>query len=260
MFTRTILFAGVAASLINLAIPSFAEAQAPTFGVQATAETSLAASGTYNKVDDNQPGGTFAAATSDPAGLQFYNGYGQVYGDALSEADAEPGRLHAVAKAESSTVTAKAFGNAVPYAVSYARYYDVLTVESASLPVGTPVKLTFRSDVDVLLSYTGNYDGSINLTLNIGAATATSKWEHKYTGTHNEVYTPLIVVNTTVGARLKVDGTLRAIARAVWFSPGPNYGANVSFTADAALLLESASQDVTLRADSGAIYTAVNPL
>src|SRR5829696_5579533 len=171
MFTSKNTFAAAALSLLTIGT---ANAQTPTFGVQAMAATS-GYSGTYTDNPGAVSGGQSAGATSDPAGLQFNNGYGLVYGDAAANATAYTHYLYGSAYALADRITATAFANSSPTANTESRWWDYITVRSNTLPNGTVVELVFRNALTTNWTASGVYKGNVYSDLQVGSYSASTQ-------------------------------------------------------------------------------------
>jgi hypothetical protein len=257
MLTRTVkMIAGVVCAMTSFA----AHAQTPYFGVQATAQT-LGYTGTFTNDTGWLPGSAFASALSDPAGVTLTSPYeGSAFADVGSGSQAERGQLHAWATAHTHSVTAKSFNGAAPYGYAYAYGYDTLTVKSDTLAKGTRVTLVFDNVVTLnSWTYTGLFDGYVDMRLQIGAVAAGSRWSmsHRYGG--QSVQAPQVTVQTTVGSRLSVDGKLRVQTKTPYYDPPYGFGGDMRADATATLVLHQATEGVTLQADSGAVYAVAMP-
>lgn len=210
MFAKTSA-ATLTAAFLALTISGVAHAQTPTFGVQATAQT-LGFTGTYADNPGPIAGGVSAAAASNPPGLQFNNGYGLVYAEAEAAADAAPGRLYSKGRGLADRITATAFPNSHPTGWSESRFYDVLTVESDTLPAGTDVTLVFQNAVELANPDpvgSGIYRGYVYTSLLVNSVSVYTQWNVADTTQPGVLQSPQLTVKTKVGARLRIDCKLR---------------------------------------------------
>ena len=246
MFSKKTFAATLALSFLAIGA---AQAQTYTYGVDVMASTSgLAGSGFDNPAAVS--GGLSLSATSDPAGIQFNNGYGLVYADAASQTTASAHYLSASVYALADRITATAFTNSSPQGNTEARWWDYVTIRSNSYPNGTPVEIVFRSAVTTNRVSTGVYSGNVYAELRVGgySASTTSRFDSTYGTT--EVPGPEIRVKTTVGARLSLDSKLRAYGRAYYFAPGPLYDGEISIDTSAEIQMDPGTLDVQVEYDS----------
>lgn len=247
MLSRRTLIAGLAiTALMGLAGPGTAQ----TFAVKAEAATG-GHTGTYS---DSQTGTTWASAQSDPAGVQFNNGYGLVYADTAAASASAQGHLSGQASATATRITATAFTNSNPYGNFNTQFTDYITVKSDSLPAGTPVTLVFRHEVGLAWQGGGNYTGSLYSSLRVGGVTVSTRWDKTQKTADPGVASQTLTVQTTVGSRLSMTGILRGQATARYFEPGPSYSGWLQIEGTAGAILESATPGVTVVADSGHDY------
>lgn len=250
MSTRkmTLLAGAFAASTILFAAGA-AQAQTPTFGVQAMAATS-GYSGTYTDNPGVVAGGQSTGADSDPAGLQYNNGYGLVYGDAAAHATAYTHYLYGGVDVLADRITATAFGNASPTGNTESRYYDTITVRSNSLPNGTVVELVFRNALTTSWTASGVYSGNVYSELRVGAYSAStqSKMDSRWGTT--EVPGPELRIKVTVGNRYSLQSKLRVYGRAYYFTQGPIYDGAITIESAAEVQMDPGMQDVWLEFDS----------
>lgn len=246
MFTRKITFAAAALSLLTIGA---ANAQTPTFGVDALASTS-GYSGTYSDDPAAVAGGQSTSATSDPEGLQYNNGYGLVYGDAAANTTAQIQYLYGSSYALADRQTATAFGNSSPTANTESRFWDYITVRSNSLPNGTVVELVFRNALTTNWTASGVYNGNVYSELRVGgySASTTSKMDSIWGTT--EVPGPELRIKLTVGSRYSLSSKLRTYARARYFTQGPIYDGVISIDTASELQMDPGTQDVYLEYDS----------
>lgn len=255
MFTRaTALTALLALSGLGLA----ASAQAQTFGVETDAET-LGYPGCYYDTT-YLPSATFVSSVSDPAGATVGNStYGTMFADVGASGEARQAELHAQASAHSQQINAKpGFSGTAPYGYGYAYAFDRLTVKSNSLPKGTPVTIVFGNQVDLnAWTYTGLYDGYIDMSLQIGTATAHSRWSASYLYGVTASAAPQITVQSTVGSQFSVTGKLRAQAKVFYWDGTVGFGGDIHADATARLVIRDIPAGVTLQSDSGIAYPVV---
>jgi hypothetical protein len=248
----------VLAAAVTLTTFAAAPAAAQTYyyyGVHSTSET-LGYPGTFTDNSQLQEGGLFADSMSDPQGATMSApSYATLYADVAAVSEAQHGVLRVQASGHAKVVSGTNVSGTAPYGNAFARFYDRLTVTSNVLPKGTPVRIVFGNDVQVhRWDRVGTYDGYIEMTLQIGAGTARSRWSSHYLYGDTEAVTPQLVINTTVGSRLSVDGRMRSMAK-VFYKVGTN-GDNHS-DATARLVIREIPEGVTLQADSGVVYPFV---
>jgi hypothetical protein len=245
-----------ALSISCFAFAGAAHAQTGYFGVEATAQT-LGYAGTFTDNSGLLP--LFADALSDPAGVTLSSPtYGSAYADVGAAAQAEPALLHTWASAHTHPVIGNSFSSSAPYGYGYAHFYDRLTVKSDTLPAGTPVTIVFGNVVDrATWSYTGYYDGYIDMRLQIGVATAMSRWTASYLYGNTAVDTPLVTVTTKVGSQLSVDAKLRVQAKAMYYDPSHLFTTDINADATASLVVREIPTGVTLVSQSGVTYPVV---
>lgn len=235
-----------------------ASANAQTFGVETDAET-LGYPGTY--YDEHYlPSATFVSSVSDPASAVINSTYyGSMSADVGGWGEARQAELHAKASAHIQTINAKpGFYGGAPYGYGYAYAFDRLTVKSDSLPKGTPVTIVFGNQVDLdTWTYTGLYDGYIDMQLQIAAATAHSRWTASYLYGVTASEAPLVTVKTTVGSTFSVTGKLRAQAKAFYWDNTVGFGGDIQADATARLVIRDIPAGVTLQSDSGIAYPVV---
>lgn len=257
MFSKTFqTIAGLTFALALTAASRPAAAQPVTFWVSATAATN-GYPGTSNHFTGALNNQTWAYAESDPAGLQFgQNAAQQLYADVGAHSSAAPAELHAQTSLHALRINAGSFPSS-PTASTEGRFVDAITVVGLGIPNGTPVTLTFRNTIDVAWQGTSLYDGYVSSNTQIGAVSASSRWDVAYNKTLLPVLSPQLLVKTTVGSRLQLGGRLNTFARGSYFVPGPSYDGTLDLDVTATLRLESATADVTLVADSGADYNPI---
>jgi hypothetical protein len=256
MFTRnTVLAAALTLTTFGFATAP-AQAQTYYYGVQSTSQT-LGYVGTYTDDSGWQPGGVFADTLSDPAGATMSStGYATIYADVASSSEAQQGELHASASSHAHVVSGTNVPNATePYGSAYSFFRDRLTVKSDVLPAGTPVTIVFGNDVTIdQWNRIGTYSGYVDMTLQIAAGAARSRWSTSYIYGDTTAVAPQLVIKTTVGSKLSVDAKLRILAKT-------SYKLNVSgdhqVDATARLVINEIPEGVTLQADSGTVYPIV---
>jgi hypothetical protein len=248
------LTAVLALSSLGLA----ASAQAQTFGVETDAET-LGYTGCYNSTQ-YLPSSTYVTSVADPAAATIVSPYyGSMLADVGASGEARPAELHAQASGHTENLNAKAgFYSAPSYGYGYAHSFDHLTVKSDSLPKGTAVTIVFGNQVDLnTWTYKGLYDGYIDMSLQIGAGTAHSRWTASYLYGVTTSEAPQITVKTTVGSQLSVDGKLRAQARVFYWDNPVGFGGDIQADATARIVVRDIPAGVTLQSESGAVYPVV---
>ena len=253
MFIRT----AVLTTLLALTGLGAASAQAVYFGVETDAET-LGYPGCYNSTT-YLPNATFVSSVADPAGATLTSPYyGSMFVDVGASAEASQPELHAQAIAHSESINARSgFSGSAPYGYGYAHSFDRVTVKSDSLPKGTPVTIVFGNQVDInTWTYSGLYDGYIDMSLQIGAGTAHSRWTASYLYGVTTSEAPRITVKTTVGAQFSIDGKLRAQAK-VLYVDGRTFGGDIHADATARIVVLDIPAGVTLESVSGAVYPVV---
>lgn len=248
----------VLAAALTLTTFGFATAQAQIYyyGVHSTSQT-LGHTGTYTDDSQLQPGGLFADTLSDPQGATMSApGYATLYADTAAGSEARQAELHASASSHAHVVSGTNIGgNSAPYGHAYARFYDRLTVKSDVLPAGTPVTIVFGNDVEVhQWNRVGAYDGYIDMTLQIAAGTARSRWSSSYLYGDTAAVAPELRIQTTVGSRLSVDAKLRVQAKTFFRI---NLSGDIQADATARLVIRDIPEGVTLEADSGVVYPVV---
>lgn len=247
MFTRKTTFA--TAFAISFLMTGAAHAQTPTFGVQVLASTS-GNSGTYSDNPGTLPGGQAISAASDPAGLLYNNGYGNVYGDAAASATSYTHLLYANVYAFADRISATAFGNASPTANTEGRYYDYITVRSNSLPNGTEVEVVFRNALTTEWDATNNYSGSIYSELRVGGYSASTTSRMDSTWGTTVVAGPEFRAKLKVGSRYSLNAKLRLYGRAFYFAPGPIWDGMITIETAAEVQMDPNGHDVWLAYDS----------
>ena len=247
MFTRKITFAATFA--LSLLTIGTANAQTATFGVEAMAATS-GYSGTYTDNPGPVAGGQAASASSDPAGLQYYNGYGQVYGNAASVATAYTHYLYGNVDVLADNISATAFGNASPTGNTESRWWDYITVRSNTLPNGTLVELVFRNALTTNWTASGVYKGNVFSELQVGGYSASTQSRMDSTWGTTEVPGPELRIKLKVGSRYSLNSKLRVFGRAFYFTQGPIYDGQINIETAAEVQMDPGTQDVWLDYDS----------
>jgi len=247
MFTRKITFAATFA--LSLLTIGTASAQTPTFGVEAMAATS-GYSGTYTDNPGPVSGGQSTGATADPAGLQYNNGYGLVYGDAAANATAYTHYLYGSAYALADRISATAFPNTSPTGNTESHWWDYITVRSNSLPNGTVVELVFRNVLTTNWTASGVYKGNVWSELRVGAYSASTQSKMDSTWGTTEVPGPELRIKLTVGSRYSLSSKLRVYGRAFYFTQGPIYDGQINIETAAEVQMDPGTQDVWLDFDS----------
>lgn len=249
MITRKLTFLAGAIAAMTLLTVGTASAQTFTYGVQATASTS-GFSGTYSDYPGAVSGGKATSASSDPAGIQFNNGYGLVYADAVASATANSRYLYADVDALADRITATAFGNSSPTSNTESRYWDYITVRSNSLPNGTVVEVVFRNAQTTNWTGSGVYSGNIYSEIRVGgySASTTSRMDSTYGTT--EVPGPEVRAKLTVGNRYSIQSKLRLYGRAFYFAPGPIYDGAIQISTSAEVQMDPGTLDVWFDYDS----------
>ncbi|HEV7507799.1 MAG TPA: hypothetical protein VGS07_23145 [Thermoanaerobaculia bacterium] len=256
MFTRN------AALIAALTVSSFgfaaSSAHAQYFGVDTSAQT-LGYIGTYSDNSGWLVNHTSASSLSDPAGVTLSSpSYGSAFADVGAGSHAEQGLLHAWASAHTNPVTGNSFPGSAPYGYGYAHFTDRLTVTSSTLSAGTKVMIVFGNVVDrTTWTYSGFYDGYIDMRVQIGVATAMSRWTANYAYGDTAVDAPLLTVNTTVGSTFSVDGKLGVQAKAMYYDPAHVIASDINAEATASLVVRQIPDGVTLVSASGIVYPFV---
>jgi hypothetical protein len=234
-----------------------ASAQGQYFGIETSAQT-LGYPGCYND-STYLPSATFVSSAADPAAATINSTYyGSMLADVGAAAEARQPELRAQAIGHTENVSANpGFYSAPAYGYGYAHSFDRLTVKSDTLPKGTPVTIVFGNQVDLnAWTYSGLYDGYIDMSLQIGAGTAHSRWSASYLYGVTVAEAPRITVKTTVGSQFGVDGKLRAQAR-VFYMDGRAAGGDIQADATARIVVLDIPAGVTLQSASGVEYPVV---
>jgi hypothetical protein len=253
---NTVLAAALTLTTVGFATAP-AQAQTYYYGVQSTSQT-LGYAGTSTDDSGWLSGGTFADTLSDPSGATMSaSGYATLYADVAASSEAQQAELHATASSHAHVVSGTNIPPAAePYGYAYAFFRDRLTVKSDVLPAGTPVTIVFGNDVEInQWVRTGTYSGYIDMTLQIAAGTARSRWSTSYIYGDTSAVAPQLVINTTVGSKLSVDAKLRVSAKTSYkLSSSGDHSADVT----ARLVINQIPEGVTLQADSGTVYPVVS--
>jgi len=255
MLTHKSVLSAAAAVLVTIFAAAPASAQTYYYGVHSTSQT-LGYTGTYTDDSQMQPGGLLADTLSDPPGATMSApGYATLYADVAADSEAQQAELHARAIGHARVVSGTNISGAAPYGYAYSRFYDRLTVASDVLPKGTPVTIVFGNDVEIhRWDRTGAWDSYIDMTLQIAAGTARSRWSSHSTYGDTNAVAPQLVINTTVGSRLSVDARLRVFSK-VFYKLGAISDSHADATAR--LVVREIPEGVTLQADSGIVYPVV---
>jgi len=254
---KAALIAALTVSCFGFAAASPARAQ--YFGVDTSAQT-LGYIGTYSDNSGWLVNHTSASSLSDPAGATLSaTGYGTAFADVGAGSHAEQGLLHAWASGHTNRVSGgNSFPGAAPYGYGYAHFTDRLTVTSSTLSAGTKVMIVFGNVVDrTTWTYSGLYDGYIDMRVQIGVATAMSRWTANYLYGDTAVDAPLLTVNTTVGSTFSVDGKLGVQAKAMYYDPSHLVASDINAEATASLVVRQIPDGVTLVSASGIVYPVV---
>lgn len=245
-----------ALTLTTVGFATAAQAQVYYYGVQSTSQT-LGYAGTGTVDSGWLPGSLSATTFSDPPGATLSStGYATLYADVAASSESYMGDLHATASSHANVVSGTNVPPAAaPYGYGYAFFRDRLTVTSSTLPAGSPVTIVFGNDVVInRWDRTGAYDGYIEMNLQIAAGTARTRWSSHYIYGDTTAVTPQLIIKTTVGSKLSVDGKLRVQAKTFydWKTAGDN-----NADATARLVINQIPDGVTLVADSGTVYPVV---
>ena len=251
---QTTIIAGLTLTVLTFAAADAAHA---AHGVQATASANTnvtVSNGSGWLPNENQ-----AAAAIGPE--TFDNGF--IIATAASSTEIDAGLITASASAASAVRDSRSIPNNTPSGYTEAIYQDRFKVESATLPVGTPVQLVFRNDILVArTSFSGNYDGQIYAQLSVGPANVSNTWLYRFDAGAPAVGAQTITLNTKVGNLLVVDQRFRVTSRAIYrigTPTGPRFGASAELDASARLTLAGAPEGVSITAESGAQFPLVTP-
>lgn len=249
----------VALSAALLVLPAAAaSAQTGPFGVVANVQTLGMPGGTTN-YSYSLPLDNFEYRESDPAGGTWgTTPSNTVFADGAARAWAQPGELRVKADALADRLAATNFSNSHPYGFAEVRFWDNVTVTSDTLPAGTPVTLVFRTDLDVVqLEGSGAFSGSFYGTHSIAGRSVSQQIYFDNNDMDYTVSLGDITVPTKVGSRFAMSGRLYLSAHAsYWGNQGTTriYSGQVAGEMVMKPVLQSASGDVHLVADSGASY------
>jgi hypothetical protein len=233
-----------------------ADAQAANFGVEARAITGGTPGSGATYVGPLM-GQTSAHAASDPAATQWtYNVSQQLYSDAAAETWTDMGSLVGHAYALADVVKATNFPTGVT-ATSTGRFTDRFKVVSDTLPLNAPVTLTFHNVMHVDWTGVGLYEGTASCVVQVNGTSATAKWSAAYNKAETSVAPAVIVVKTTVGATVSLDGRLNIFARGWFFVPGPRFTGNMEVDATCDSPFVGSDKPVQLVAESGFDYTTL---
>ncbi len=194
---------------------------------------------------------------SDPPGA--YTGYvaNPVWGDAGARGWAQPGELRVKTDATANHLNSTSPPSTDTYGFGEVRSWDSVVVTSNTLPVGTPVTLVFRNDLTVTLSGTGNFSGTFYGTHTIAGRSAALQQSYNNYDMDYTTALPNITVETKVGNRFQMSGRAYLTTHARYYT-STSHGVLWDGQVEGELLfkpvIESASGDVYLVADSGASY------
>lgn len=258
MSIRNTVLAAAAAVATFAFVPAQVEAQTYYYyGVHSTSQT-LGYAGTFTDDSQLQQGWTAAYTLSDPQGATLASpGYATLYADVGAGSEARQAELRAWASGQAQVVSGTNVNGstAAPYGSSYAHFNDRLAVVSNVLPKGTPVTIVFGNDVEIhRWERVGAYSGSIDMTLQIAAGSARSRWSAHYLYGDTTAVAPQIVIQTTVGSVLSVDARLRVMAKAFYKLGTPG---DIHADATARVVVREITEGVTLQSASGTLYPIV---
>jgi hypothetical protein len=251
--SNVVLAVSIALSVSTVAAEARAAAN---FSVEARATTGTmpGAGATYSGALIGQ---TSAHVVNDPVQLQWtYNLSQQLYSDAAAESWTDMGALVGHAYALARRVKATNFPPGVT-AASMGRFTDRFQVVSATLPVNTPVTLTFHNIMHVDWTGSGLYEGTASCLFQVNGHTATSKWSAAYNKAETSTAAAPIVVKTAVGAVLTLNGRLDTFARGWFFVPGPRYDGDMQVDATCDTPFLGSDKDVQLVTESGFDYATL---
>lgn len=204
----------------------------------------------YEEREMNPPGVTM--------GTQANN---TVYADAMARGISQPGELLMQTDAAASHLSATYLPNSFPYGTGELRFWDTFTVTSSTLPAGTPVTLSFRSDLAVEIDGSGIYGGNFYATHTVAGKSVALQQNFRDDQPDFVTDLPLIVVNTKVGARITASGRLNLTTNSSYYAVRNNvriWDGQASGSALLELALDSASADAYVVADSGKVYHPAN--
>lgn len=238
-----------------LSLFALAPAEGQTYSVLSTSSTS-GFPGVYR--DSVAKTGTSAATLSNPPGYTFTSTAGPyLYAEAYADSAVITGSLEGKVDATATRLSGNSFPNNGPISFSESRFVDSVLVESGTLPLNTPVTLIFHNRIDVSDWHgTGQYDGYLSTELQVASSVSNVRWELNNNNGVQPVPAQQVVIQTKVGARLYLKDRLQLLARGFYYMPGPLYSGAMGITATVDLEVET-SDDVTLRGDSGTLYTIV---
>jgi hypothetical protein len=245
-----------ALTLTTFGFATTAQAQIYYYGVQSTSQT-LGYAGTGTVDSGWLPGSLSANTFSDPPGATLSStGYATLYADVAASSEAYQAELHATASSHAHVVSGTNVPPAsAPYGYGYAYFRDRLTVTSSTLPAGSPVTIVFGNDVQInRWDRAGAYDGYIEMNLQIAAGTARTRWSSHYIYGDTTSVTPQLIIKTTVGSKLSVDGKLRVQAKTFY---DLKTSGDIKGDATARVVINQIPDGVTLVSDSGVVYPVV---
>jgi hypothetical protein len=254
-FTLSNIGLCLSSALVVASVAAPVHAQTPNYSVEARASTGTMPGSGITYVGPIA-GDTSAHAINDPPALQWVYNLNQVlYSDAFAESWTDIGSLAMHASALAQRVKATNFPTGVP-ATTMGRWTDRVVVTSATLPVGTPVTLTFSNTLSIDWQGSGLYDGKASCQFQVGGASTTASWSASYDKPEASVAGAPLVVKTTVGATLGFSARLDTMTRGWFFVPGPRYDGQMELDGACEQGLVSATGDVELLAESGFEYAA----
>ena len=234
-------------------------AMAQTYGFSYRIETG-GVPGPSQYSSSSVSGATELVRHADPAGGTWGTTVkNTVYADAGAHLTAKQGDMTVFTDATADPLSATSLPNSYPYGFSEVRFSDSAVIESDTLPLNTPVTLTFHSDLDVDLGTpTGSVAGSFYGEHYIGGRNSYLQQAFSTTNMSYSTFMPDIVINTRVGARISMTGRVYINLRAHYFAnyaSGPVWGGSISGMARLRPVLTSSNgADVRVKADSGVIY------
>lgn len=245
----------IAAAL--LALPTSAAFAQGAYGVLVNVQT-LGMPGGSTNYSNGLPLATSEFRESDPAGGNWGNKPSNtVFADGAARGWAEQGALKVATDATTDRLAATDFPNSYPYGFAEVRYWDTATVKSATLAAGTPVTLVFRTDLSAAIDGTDLFAGVFYGEQVVAGKSVALQQQFGYTDMDYSTDLGLITVNTKVGARFTMSGRLYLHTRAHYYAIVDGvrrYDGHASGEAVLASVLESASADAYLEADSGKVY------
>ena len=256
-FTRTAKTVALSASLLLLPA-AVASAQTPYYGVTANVQTS-GMPGSFSNYSGALSLDNYEYRESDPPG--GYTGYAltPVWADGGARGWAQPGELRISTDATANHLNATALPTSSAYGFGEVRFWDSAVVTSSTLPVGTPVTLVFRSELQVDINGRGNFSGVFYGTHTIAGRSVSLQQSFGHTDMDFTTSLPLITVSTKVGSRFNLSGRATLSTHAQYYTSTAAAGVvwDGSVTGNLVLkpVLESASEDVYLVTDAGVVYT-----